>query len=254
MTLEQAPFVCLHGFTGTPDAFTPLGIAGPPLGGPRHDSHWAPRLTGHGPDPDLSSQTFDDEVARISREIAKRTEVPVRLVGYSMGARVALGLLDAHPHLFTDATLVGVNPGLESEEARQDRLGWEARWIDVLEQDGLAVFEHQWSAQPIFKTQYTIPPRSQDAQRSARLSHTALGLVHALNVLGLGSMPNLWPRLGHMKVPMTFVYGALDDKFRKIAERAQTENAQIRIVAIPDVGHNPLLEAPEFISRLLTHS
>lgn len=239
----SASFVCLHGFTGTPDAFTPLAL----------DVLWAPRLTGHGPDPELSSQTFADEVQRIGAGIAERSNEPVHLLGYSMGARVALGLLDTFPNLFTQATLVGVNPGLESEEARQDRLGWESRWIDVLEQDGIAVFEHQWRAQPLFRTQHTIPPRSQDAQRSACLTHTAPGLVHALHVLGLGSMPNYWDRLANIKTPITLVYGELDKKFAALTERAQSLAPWIRSVAIPRVGHNPFLEAPEALTELLVN-
>jgi 2-succinyl-6-hydroxy-2,4-cyclohexadiene-1-carboxylate synthase len=171
-----------------------------------------------------------------------------------MGARVALGLLDRFPHLFARAILIGVNPGLESEEARQDRLGWEARWIDVLEQDGLAVFEYQWKAQPLFKSQFSIPPRSQDAQRSARLSHTARGLVHALHVLGLGSMPNYWPRLAGIKTPLTFVYGERDDKFSELARRAQLLCPQMQNFSIPGVGHNPLIEAPDLLADLLASS
>lgn len=238
---DAASFVCLHGFTGTPDAFVPLGL----------DVLWAPRLTGHGPDPDFSSQTFSDEVQRIGAGIAARSSRPVHLLGYSMGARLALGLVDAFPNLFTQATLVGVNPGLESEDARQDRLGWEARWIDVLEQDGIAVFEHQWRAQPLFRTRHTIPPRSQDAQRSACLSHTARGLVHALHVLGLGSMPNYWARLEGIKTPMTLVYGEFDEKFTALAERARSLVPRIRSVAISQVGHNPFIEAPEALTELL---
>ncbi len=238
---SEALLVCLHGFTGTPDAFIPLGV---PV-------FWAPRLSGHGPDPDLSAETFEAEVDRIAQGLTRRTEQKVHLVAYSMGARVALGLIHRFPTLFCRATLVGVNPGLESEFARQDRLGWEARWIDILEQDGLAVFEHRWKQQPIFSTQGSIPPRSQDAQRSARLSHTAAGLVHALNVLGLGSMPNYWPILPQLVVPLDLVFGALDEKFAAISTRAQSLCPTARAVAIPAVGHNPFLEAPLALRELL---
>lgn len=237
----KTPLVCLHGFTGTPDAFAPLCL----------ESIWRPRLTGHGPDPDLTSQTFDDEVARIARGMETRAQESVHLVAYSMGARVSLGLIERYPHLFRRATLVGVNPGLETEEARQDRLGWEARWIDVLEQDGLAVFEHQWSIQPLFKTQETIPPRSQEAQRSARLGHTAAGLVHALHVLGLGSMPNFWPRLADLQVPLTLIHGELDEKFAQITQRVKSLCPRIESIAIPGAGHNPFLEAPSAIRELI---
>src|SRR5690606_13307750 len=121
----------------------------------------------------------------------------------------------------------------------------------ILEQDGLAVFEHQWSAQLLFKTQHSVPPRSQDAQRSERLSHTAAGLVHALNVLGLGSMPNFWPRLSSFVTPTTIVYGALDRKFAELSERVKGQNPSFQLAPIPQVGHNPLLEAPALVSDLV---
>lgn len=64
-------------------------------------------------------------------------------------------------------------------------------------------------------------------------------------------MPNFWPRLESIKTPLTFVYGEGDEKFAAIAARASGLYPQIGSVAIPRVGHNPFLEAPEALTRLL---
>lgn len=237
----MSPLVALHGFTGSPRAFESLGL---PVA-------WAPALCGHGADPDVSAARFSDEVARLRRGLAARFHQPVSLLGYSMGARLGLGLALESPQLFSRIMLLGVNPGLESENAQQERLGWEARWIDILEQDGLAVFEHRWSRLPLFDSQHSLPPRSQDAQRTLRMSHTAAGLAHAMNVLGLGSMPNHWPLLTAIRRPIHLVVGSLDEKFLGIAERMQRSNGQFVVHVLKGVGHNPLLEAPERVAQLM---
>lgn len=239
--MSTIPVLALHGFTGTPRAFASLG----------HSIDRAPYLSGHGPDPDLSSASFADEVMRLVRLIRSRFSCPVHLLGYSMGARVALGLLLEAPELVHSATLLGPNPGLKTEEERQERLGWEARWIDILEQDGLAVFEHRWRSLPLFKSQESLPPQSQEAQRTERMSHTATGLAHAMSVLGLGSMPNLWPSLERIMVPTTLVSGELDAKFASITDQIAKIAPQFSFVRLPDVGHNPLLECPAVIGSLV---
>jgi 2-succinyl-6-hydroxy-2,4-cyclohexadiene-1-carboxylate synthase len=240
--MSAVPVVALHGFTGTPRAFTSLDV---PVA-------LSPYLAGHGPDPDLSAQSFSDEVGRIAQLIRSRLSGPVHLLGYSMGARVALGLLVDSPELFHSATLLGPNPGLSTEDERQERLGWEARWIDILEQDGLAVFEHRWRSLPLFQSQESLPPHSQEAQRTERMSHTALGLAHAMTVLGLGSMPNLWPALSLVQVPVTVVTGELDEKFSRITDQITSVAPQFSVVRLPGVGHNPLLERPDAISALVS--
>jgi 2-succinyl-6-hydroxy-2,4-cyclohexadiene-1-carboxylate synthase len=239
-TSSVSTLVCLHGFAGTSQSFSALDL----------NLH-APVLTGHGPEPDCSSSTYDEEVTRLAREIGLRFPEPVNLLAYSMGARVALGLATRHPELLRHAILLGVNPGLRSEKERQERLHWEARWIEVLEQEGLAAFEEQWKNQPLFASQVRISADRREAQRNARLSHTAAGLVHALRVLGLSAMPNFWPQLSELRTPVTLIYGALDHKFASIATQAKALNPSFQLAPLAQTGHNPLLEAPERVREVL---
>jgi 2-succinyl-6-hydroxy-2,4-cyclohexadiene-1-carboxylate synthase len=230
----------LHGFTGNACSFAPLGLP---------DAH-TPLLTGHGPAPHLLSQSFGQEVERIAAVVQRRS-APVHLVGYSMGARVALAVALDHPALIAQLSLVGVNPGLQTDPERQARLNWEARWQDVLEVDGLAVFEHQWSSLPLFSSQARVSAEVHAAQRAERLRHTAWGLSHALSVLGLAAMPNLWPRLPDLRVPTQLIVGELDEKFLNIAQVMCDQCARCRLLCMPQVGHNPIIEAPEELRALL---
>ena len=241
-TAPSAPFFALHGFAGTPEtwlAFVPEAVA--------------PLLTGHGKQPDFSSRSFEEEVARLARE-ARAVGTPLHLLGYSQGARLALGLLLEAPECFVDAVLVGVNPGLETDTAREERLAWEDGFIQLLHQHGLDAFVDAWENLPLFQSQKRLSEPMRERTRRARRSHTAEGLAHAFGVLGLGRMPSYWPRLAEIRVPVTLVVGELDTKFRALAERMCATMPQARLVSVPDVGHNPLVEAPDVVSELLLAS
>jgi 2-succinyl-6-hydroxy-2,4-cyclohexadiene-1-carboxylate synthase len=210
-----------------------------------------PWLSGHGPDPHLGSDHFDNEVARINELLKKKRTKPARLVGYSMGARVALGMLLHSPQLFSDAILIGVNPGLETREQLAARRDWESGWIDILEQKGISAFETAWAKQPIFSSQSGASPELLDQQRLIRRRHTKQGLIHALSVLGLGVMPNFWPRLGGIEVPVGVVCGDQDDKFRALGARFVDSCPRSRLVVVKNAGHNPLVDSPRAVQEII---
>lgn len=237
------PLVLLHGFTGTAHSFDRLELA---------ETH-CPLLAGHGPDPHLDGTSFADEVQRLACYV-ERLGRPAHVVGYSMGARVALGLALARGELIERLTLIGVNPGLRSETERQERLAWESRWQDVLDVDGLAVFEHKWHNQPLFASQQSLPPMTLAEQKRQRLSHTARGLSHALEILGLGVMPDLWPLLSELSGSVQLLVGARDEKFGGIAAQMSELVPHLQLNRLPNVGHNPLLEAPDLVRALVLSS
>jgi 2-succinyl-6-hydroxy-2,4-cyclohexadiene-1-carboxylate synthase len=75
-----------------------------------------------------------------------------------------------------------------------------------------------------------------------------------MQVLGLGSMPDYWDELEKLVIPVTVLAGALDEKFSAIAARIAAKNRAIRALTLPDVGHNPLLECPELIGKILAEA
>lgn len=234
-------YFALHGFTGTSASFDVLGL----------DAVVCPILGGHGAAPCLTRKTFEEEVDYLL-ELARRLNAPkLHLLGYSMGARLALALLLEGPELFTHATLIGVNPGLETAEARRERANWESEWIRILEQEGIAGFEEKWSSQVLFSSQKDVSPARLQAQREARLSHTGLGLAHAMSSLGLSQMPNLWTKLTKLAVHTRLIVGSEDAKFRLIAQRMQAATSKFEAIELSGVGHNPILECPTEIRQIV---
>lgn len=232
--------VLLHGMTGAPDVWDDVralvggGVAEPILG---HAEGMC------------RAGTFAGEIERLAERISPRA--PVHLVGYSLGARLALGLLARAPALCARATLLGVHPGLADPDERAERVAADEAWARLVETEGMAAFVAAWEAQPLFATQARLPAEVRERHRRRRLAHDPRGLAAAFRGLGLGAMPDLWPALPNLRLPVTFVAGELDRKFRALASRAvaATPGAAIRVV--PGAGHDVVLEAPRAVAAAL---
>jgi pimeloyl-ACP methyl ester carboxylesterase len=210
----------LHGFTGSPAAWDEVGLPGV-----------RETLVGHGVD---GGGTWREEVDRLAERIPPHSHV----VGYSMGARVALGILVAHPDRVARATLIAAHAGLRTEAERRARVAEEAGWHALLAR-GIAPFVDAW--------QVRFPGR-----RETRLRHDPAGLARALRAIGLAAMPDLWPALAAVRVPVTLVAGARDAKFCALADRLASAipGARVRIVA--DCGHDVTLDAPTVLAKEIT--
>lgn len=239
----MTPLALLHGFSGSPESWAPVveRLAPRPA--------IVPPLFGHAPE-SATVETFEDEIHRLARVIGSAGG-PFHLCGYSLGGRLALGLLVHHPDLFVRATIVGAHPGLDDESARTERVQSDEQWARLLENEGVAAFVERWQAQPLFSTQARLPQAERDRIRHERLRHDARGLARAMRVLGLGTMPCFTPRLSSVTVPVTLMAGELDAKFTALGARVARELPHGRLVLVPGVGHNVPLEDPNAIVREL---
>jgi 2-succinyl-6-hydroxy-2,4-cyclohexadiene-1-carboxylate synthase len=240
------PLVLLHGFTGSADSWAAVRD-----GLPRRRI-LAPALIGHdGSAGPASVGSFDDELDRLARLVREQGDDGGHVVGYSMGGRVALGLLIRHAGLFSGATLIGASPGLATAAERRDRARQDEERARLLEARGLPTFVAAWEAVPVLAMGRRVPPEALARQRRIRLSHDPHGLARALRVLGLAAMPDYRPALGDIQVPVRLAVGALDARFvalaREMAERLPRRELHI----VEEAGHNILLERPAEIVRLL---
>ena len=236
------PLVLLHGFTGRPASFHDLITRLPTRG-----AICLP-LVGHGAAAD-GVRTFDDEVDRLANRIG---EAPAHLAGYSLGARLALGVAIRHPDRVARLTLIGVHPGLASEAEREERRRADARFIELLETCGIAAFVDAWSAQPLFATERRLPEAVRAKRLKERLAHDPKGLALSLRITGLAEMPDFRGRLGEIGVPVALLAGELDSKFRGLAEELSGLFPNARRVIAPGAGHNVLLERPDWVATELT--
>jgi len=229
--LNSGSLVAFHGFTGHADAFSCLELD-------RHfERSFVPTLLGHGPRPEVLAPTFEAEVERLVAEI-ERLPAPRVLLGYSQGARLALGVLTQAPELIERALLIAPQPGLKTDQERRQRRSQEDAWIAELEDRGAPAFVTAFRQLPLFGP--APAPAELRQKEPFRFDHTALGLANALLVLGTSSMPNLWPKLYLVQCPLELWVGELDRKYTAVAAAMTGELCQARLLTFPGAHHNPL--------------
>jgi 2-succinyl-6-hydroxy-2,4-cyclohexadiene-1-carboxylate synthase len=229
-------YLLLHGFTGTPQSLdqlrAPPGSIAPTLGG-----HLGTPVTGG----------YWDEVERLAalgRDCAG-------LFGYSLGGRLALGLLARYPERFAHAVIVSAQPGLRTEDERAQRQAGDARFVDVLRERGLSAFVDVWQALPLWASQAELPDAVKAAQRAQRLRHGAGGLAQSLLQHGLGKMPDLRPELARVRTRVELVVGERDPKFTLLGQELAGLIPAARLTLASAAGHNLLLERPALLAALL---
>ncbi|HTY97370.1 MAG TPA: alpha/beta fold hydrolase [Solirubrobacteraceae bacterium] len=244
----MSPFVMLHGFTGHRDDWREVARGLPPgaeclpaeIYGHRGHAESGATLPG-----------FHDEVDRLANVLGQLGLPPVHLVGYSLGARLGLSLLLRHPERVARATLIGVRPGLRSEGEREERRRTDQAWIDLLAAGDIGRFADAWEAQPLFATQADLPAEVVAPVRARRRRHHAAGLASALRALGVAAMPDLWPCLDAIRIPVTLVHGERDATFATLAAQMAALIPGARVVGVPEAGHNPVLERPRAVADIL---
>ena len=180
-----------------------------------------------------------------------RSTVPRRvLVGYSMGARLALhALLDGGP--WDAAVLVAPHPGLEPEEERVARRESDAEWAGRALSGDWQEFLSRWNAQPVLADSGRLPPVSELRRREVARSFIDWSL---------GAQEALWDRLGEIRCPVLWCAGERDAKFRALAERALPLLPRGELWVAPGAGHRVPWDVPqafaaktgEFLERVLS--
>ena len=231
-------YLLLHGFTGAASAWSAIA--------PRLDSPIVcPALAGHlgGPTP----ESFEHEVDRLVRLAPARCHI----VGYSLGARLALGAVIRHPNRFARATLIGVNPGLHDAE-RPARIAADLQWALHLRTDGVEAFVDAWERLPLFETQRNLPDEARDRQRRTRFENDAEGLALVLERLGLGTMPDYREASASVSIRVDIVAGEHDERFLGLAVDLAGVLPDATVHVVRGAGHNVLLERPDALLELIT--
>ena len=240
------PLVLLHGFSG--DASTWRTV----LGRLTEDFLCiAFDLLGHGASdapPDVASYRMESIAAVIVELLERLAVMNPRLLGYSMGGRLALFLAHQYPERFGALILESASPGLADERARAERRRRDNKLADEIEANGVAWFVEHWENLPLWATQSVEQVR---AQRAQRLSNSPQGLANSLRGMGAGAQPNLWGQLPNLSVPTGLIVGERDDKFRRTNQAMAEAIPRSSLSIIPSAGHNTHLENPEAFCQAL---
>lgn len=239
-------FALLHGFAQVPAAWDEVVAALPAE--LRAGAVRCP-LPGH--DPALAAGGgWDDAIDALATRLAV-DDVAVA-VGYSFGARLALGLLARD--VVGGAVLVGVNPGLADPAERATRRAADAAWAARLRAIGTAAFLAEWEAQPLFATQARVDPARRAARRASRLGLEPGPLADALERLGTGAMPDLTSALAARARRAHLIVGADDARFRALAAVLAGRAPELAVDVVAGSGHDPTLEAPAALAAVLVRA
>jgi 2-succinyl-6-hydroxy-2,4-cyclohexadiene-1-carboxylate synthase len=241
--------VALHGFTQTGRLW---GAFGDLL--EKEFTVVAVDLPGHGDSRDVRADL--PTTARLVAEAVQDVlgEEPCDLLGYSLGARVAL-----HVALETESSLrlrlrhvvfIGVTAGIEDDGRREDRRAADDAMADQLESSGdVGAFIDRWLRGPMFNRLMETGA----ADRTERLRNTAEGLAWSLRLCGTGTQTPSWDRLGSLVPPVLALAGTDDFRFAGHALRLADLAPRGVVSLVPGGGHAVHLAQPAPVARTVSH-
>lgn len=239
-----APLVLLHGFTQTARLW---GSFGETL--EDHRTLVCLDLPGHAGSDDVRADL--PATAALVAE-AVRAEIGGErcdLLGYSLGARVALHVAVGQDVAIDRLVVIGATAGMESPEAREGRRRSDEELADRLEATGdVAGFVRTWLSGPLFSR---LPTAA--AGEAERLRNTAPGLASSLRLCGAGTQVPLWDRMAGLSGPMLAVAGLDDARFAAHAIRLARLAPNAVASLVPGGGHAVHLAQPETSARLVLH-
>lgn len=242
-TGQGTPVVLLHGFTGRGRSMADVAAALADL----HET-LAPDLPGHGASlrgGDAAAYQFDRCVDDLAATLAHAGHARAHWLGYSMGARLALGCAVRHPQCVSSLVLLAARAGLADPAERATRRVADERLAARIEADGIAAFVDEWLAQPLFRTLLQRDATAPARERDARLANDPRELAAALRGLGPAAQPSLHAWLGQVEVPVLLVAGALDERFVAHAQELARVLPRAELCVIPGAGHAAHVEQRE---------
>jgi 2-succinyl-6-hydroxy-2,4-cyclohexadiene-1-carboxylate synthase len=241
---DRPALIFLHGFLGSHQDFISL----------RTHLHQynclLVDLPGHGKSLGLPDRTYTlqgSAEAIVDMLDHAKIERPI-LYGYSMGGRLALYLALRWPDRFSAAFLESTSPGLASAVEQSERRQHDKRLAQSIQTD-FPEFLQKWYQADLFKSLKTHPSFSQLLDR--RHQNNPQELARSLLNMGTGSQPSLWSELAQAKIPLHLIVGTADPKFCTINQKMQQLCPTAQLHAIPNIGHNLHIEAPDAIVKII---
>ena len=237
------PLALLHGFTQTgrlwgrfgdllAESYTLVGID----------------LPGHGGSDAVRADlpTSAHLVADAVRDAVGAT--PCALLGYSLGARVALHVLTQSDLDVSRAALIGATAGIEDAEQRAGRRRTDDALADELESSGdVEQFVDTWLRGPLFER------LGEASERSERLRNSAPGLASSLRLCGTGTQEPLWDAVPAIRCPILSLAGTDDTRFAAHALRLARLASSGVASLVPAGGHAVHLAQPDHTGRIVGH-
>lgn len=151
------------------------------------------------------------------------------VVGYSLGGRLALHALIDNPTAYQGAVVISSHPGLTSTLERAMRKESDALLAKQFLTKPWDQLMKNWNRQSVFESDFPLKRNEKECDRTA--------LYRALMQWSLGEQEDLRKPISQLDVPILWIAGEKDAKYRKIAEEMSFYHPLSKIWIAPQGGH-----------------
>ncbi len=179
------------------------------------------------------------------------------LCGYSMGARLALGMAlanretaDSNGRVLQGLVLISGRAGIDS---RDKRARWQAdqQWAEQFLRDEPAEVLDRWYDQPVFRAA-SLSESSRRAlidERAGRVDLRRQGRL--LRSLSVSQQPDYRSRLRELSLPVHLIVGQEDLKYVQLAAQMAANLPNAFVHTVPHAGHMVHRQRPDWLVKLL---
>lgn len=232
--------VWLHGLLGSGDDWLPVidRMNGFPS--------LVVNLPGHGDSQKASCQGFLDFDQQLSSLLQYHQIDEYYLVGYSLGARLAMHFACYHqPQGLLGLIIEGGNVGLANEQERVGRMANDAAWAQRFRSQPIEEVLADWYQQAVFAD---LSPTQRQALIKLRRQNNPQGIADMLESTSLAKQPFLAEKLHQLNCPYRYFCGERDQKFRSVSQQYA-----LPLTLIENAGHNAHRENPTGFATALHH-
>lgn len=218
-------FWCLHGAVGAASDWRSLGKALAEAGAStRAVDLWRFLQCESVSMPDFGKRLNADAEGEVSRG-QRRV-----LLGYSMGGRLALhALLEKGP--WDAAIIISANPGLRDPVEIATRRASDTVLATQALTLGWDSFLQKWNSQPL------LNGVMRDEREDKKLIQRRREIARSFVDWSVANQLPLWDKLAEIEIPILWIAGEKDRKYRAIAEESASLLPNVKVAIAPDAGH-----------------
>lgn len=170
------------------------------------------------------------------------------LYGYSMGGRIAThyALTAERPKVKVKGLILESSGfGIADKAERKERFRNDKVWAEKFASGPMKDVVTEWYGQPVFADLDEEEKEKLILMRSRNIGER---MARTLTGLSTGKMPYLGSLIKDTNLPLLYLYGENDVKYRELALKlAEARNPAITVTGISGCGHNIHMKKPEDI-------
>ncbi len=232
MSHESYPILCFPGFLGLPADFEILRNITPDL----------KVVDICGSDAPGESQTWPQWEKQLLESLNERyIGRKVVLVGYSMGARILLNILNKRIDWIQAVVLISCHPGLFDLEERKERLRSDLNWSTRFNYDTWTDLMSAWNSQASL--------RNSSPRVCSEFMFKRATLARVLDIFSLSKQTV--NQNEKISVPTMICWGQKDEKFMTLSLSLRERFKFAHCHEVPDAGHRVFQDNPTHLVEII---